>query len=325
MANTKKVRVGLYGNNGHQLNYLLKGHPLAEVTACAHYEVPADAPGGASLTRHDTLLALAMDPDVDLISLCSPMRSTQVDDAIVCLQNGKHVYAEKPCALSERDLDRVLAEADASRRHFREMGGSTCYSPYPQMRDVVRSGELGEIVQVFVQKSYPWHGSRPQDEAVDGGLTLQVGIHAARFTEHVTGIRISALDLLETTQGNPVANGGSRMAATLQGRLENGALVVMVVNYLNQSGHGVWGNDHLRIFGTEGFVESVDGGKRTAIVIGESPSRELPPLNKPRDHADDYFRFILENAPMPMSLEEELHPLRVLLRVKRFEGLPQRG
>ena len=73
----------------------------------------------------------------------------------------------------------------------------------------------GEIVQVFAQKSYPWHESRPQDEAVDGGLTLQVGIHAARFVEHVTGIRISSLDLIETTHGNPTANGQSVSVTTV--------------------------------------------------------------------------------------------------------------
>jgi len=317
MAIAKKVRVGLYGNNGHQLNFLLEGHPRAELVACAHYVPPKDLLEELPVRRHDSLLALALDPDVDLIALCSPMRSTQADDAIVCLQNGKHVYAEKPCALSEPDLDRVLAAADASRRHFREMAQTAFDSPYVQMREVVRGGELGEIVQVFAQKSYPWHENRPQDEAVDGGLTLQVGIHAARFVELVAGVRISALDLIETTHGNPTENGGLRMAATLQGRLENGGLVTLVANYLNQRGLGAWGNDHLRIFGAQGFVESVDGGQRTALVIGESPARALPPLETPRSHADDYFRFILENAPMPLSLEEELHPLRVLLRAKR--------
>lgn len=320
MTTAKKVRVGLYGNNGHQLNFLLKGHPQAEVTACAHYELPGDTPGGVSFTRHESLLALAMDPNVDLISLCSPRRATQVDDAILCLQNGKHVYAEKPCALSEPELDRVLAAADASRRHLRDMAQTAFDSPYPQMREVVRSGELGEVVQVFVQKSYPWHGGRPQDEAVDGGLTLQVGIHAARFVEHVAGVRIGALELMETTHGNPVSHGGLRMAAALQGRLENGGLVVMALNYLNPRGLGIWGNDHLRIFGTKGMVEATDGGTRTACIIGEAAPRVLPPLAVPQDHADDYFRFILENKPMPLSLEEELHPLRVLLRVKRFEG-----
>ena len=324
MSNAKKVRVGLYGNNGHQLSYLLKGHPLAEVTACADYNLPEDAPGAGSVARHDSLLAMALDPNVDLISLCSPTRAEQADEAILCLQNGKHVYAEKPCVLSEPDLDRVLAAAESARRLFREMAQTAFDAPFPQMREVVRSGKLGEVVQIFVQKSYPWHGGRPQDEAVDGGLTLQVGIHAARYVEHVAGVRISALELLETTHGNPgPAVGGKgdlRMAATLQGRLENGGLVVVALNYLNPRGMGTWGNDHLRIFGTKGMVESVDGGTRTACVIGEAAPYALPPLATPQDHADDYFRFILENKPMPLTLEEELHPLRVLLRVKRFAG-----
>ncbi len=291
--------------------------------ACARYVPPKDLLEELPIARHDSLLALAHDPNVDLISLCSPMRSTQVDDAILCLQNGKHVYAEKPCALSEPELDRVLAAADKAGRHFREMAQTAFDSPYVQMREVVRSGELGEVVQVFVQKSYPWHESRPQDEAVDGGLTLQVGIHAARFVEHVAGVRIAALELMETTHGNPVgpavgSNGGLRMAATLQGRLENGGLAVMALNYLNPRGLGVWGNDHLRIFGAKGMVESVDGGTRTACVIGEAAPRALPALETPRDYTDDFFRFILEGKPMPLTIEEELHPLRVLLRVKRF-------
>ncbi len=317
MANAKKVRVGLYGNNGHQLNFLLKGHHLAELVACAHYVPPKDLLEELPITRHESLLELARDPDIDLISLCSPLRSDQVDDAILCLQNGKHVYAEKPCALSELDLDRVLAAAQASGRHFRDMAQTAFDSPYPQMREIVRSGSLGEIVQVFAQKSYPWHENRPQDEKVDGGLTLQVGIHAARFVEHVAGVRIASLELLETGHGNP-SPGGLQMAATLQGRLENGGLVVMAANYLNPRGLGVWGNDHLRIFGTKGMVESVDGGARTACVIGDAPPRPLSELETSQVHVDDFFRLILEGKPMPLTLEEELHPLRVLLRVKRF-------
>jgi predicted dehydrogenase len=318
MQSAKKVRVGLYGNNGHQLNYLLQGNARAEVTAWAEYAAPQDFAEPVPITRHGDLTALARDPKVDLVALCSPRRVTQVEDAILCLENGKHVYAEKPCALSEAELDRVLAAAAAAGRHFREMGQSAFEWPYAEMGEVVRSGELGEIVQVFVQKSYPWHDNRPQDELVDGGLTLQVGIHATRWIEQVAGCRIAALELLETGLGNPVPNGGIRMAATLQGRLENGGLAVIALNYLNPRGLGLWGNDHLRIFGTKGMVESVDAGTRTAYVRGETPARALPARETPLDHADDYFRLILEGKAMPLTLEEEFHPLRVLLRVKKF-------
>ena len=314
-----KIRVGLYGQNGHQLQSLLAGHPDAEVTACAQIELPPDAPGSVAITRHDSLRALADDPRVDLISLCSPRRCDQAEDAILCLQSGKHVYAEKPCALNERDLDRVLAAAKGAGKEFREMGGSDAMYPYPQMREIVRGGTLGKIVQVFIQKSYPYHEGRPQDELLDGGLVLQVGIHAVRFVEFVAGERIQSLELIETELGNPLP-GGLRMASVLQGRLENGGLVSMVVNYLNQPGIGTWGNDHLRIFGTAGMVESVEGGARTAYVIGDGPAQVVPKGPDLPDHATQYFSSLRQGSPMPMTVEEELHPLRVLLAVKNFQG-----
>lgn len=317
MVMNAKIRVGLYGSNGHQLQAMLTGHPIAEITAYALLDLPPDSTGGGKITRHDSLQALANDPNVDLISLCSPRRCDQAEDAILCLQNGKHVYAEKPCALNEADLDRILATARRCGRQFREMGGTDVTDPYPQLREAVRSGELGTIVQVFGQKSYPYHGQRPQDERVDGGLVLQVGIHAVRFVEHVAGMRIQSLAMLETKLGNPNP-GELRMAAVLQGRLENGGLASLVLNYLNPRGMGMWGNDHIRIFGTAGMIESVDGGTRGAIALGETPVRPLPKEPDLPDHATQYFLSLTQNQPMPMTVEDELHALRVLLAVKSF-------
>ena len=65
----------------------------------------------------DELLA---DPQVEIISLCSPRRADQARDAIRCLKAGKHVYAEKPAALTEWKLDEILTAAKESGREFHE-------------------------------------------------------------------------------------------------------------------------------------------------------------------------------------------------------------
>jgi predicted dehydrogenase len=39
----------------------------------------------------------------------SPLRSEQAGHAIACMKGGKHVYAEKPCAMTEADLDAIIA------------------------------------------------------------------------------------------------------------------------------------------------------------------------------------------------------------------------
>ncbi len=303
-----KIGIGLLGTNGHQIAQLLRDHSRAEIAAAEDSDL-------------DALLA---DPRVAIVSLCSPRRADQVEQAVRCLQAGRHVYSEKPCARSEADLDRILDAAGQSGRFFHEMAGTAFADPYPALAGVVRSGALGTVVQVFVQKSYPYFGGRPQDEAVDGGLFLQVGIHAARMVEHVAGCRIAAVDVVETGRGNPVPGGGLRMAASAWMTLENGGVASMVANYLNQDAFGTWSNEHLRIFGTDGFVEATDGGLRTRLVLkGGDRGPVVPGWGEGLFHGDYFDAFlgqVLDGAPMPLSIEEELHPLRMLLRAHRTES-----
>jgi predicted dehydrogenase len=313
------IGIGLYGLNGHQIQGLLGGHARARLVATAGLDparLPEPLRGDRTVRHCATLAELLRTPHLDLVSLCSPRRRDQAADAIACLAAGKHVYAEKPCAMSEADLDAVLAAATASGCRFHEMADTAFGQPYLAMRELVAGGALGEVVQVFAQKSYPYHDGRPQDEDVDGGLIGQNAIHAVRMVEQVGGQRIAAVRALETTHGNPVAGGGLRLAASLHGRLANGGLFTVIANYLNQKGMGSWGNEHLRVFGTHGFVEAVDGGARTRAVIGE---RDLGPLDTSRPGLSWFECFLDElegRGSFPLSLADELHPTRVVIRAK---------
>ena len=315
-AAEKKLGIGLYGSNGHQLNLAkLASHPDARLVAVAALR-QTTLPAGVK--RYATLDELIADPSVDLVSLCSPRRAEQARDAIRCLEAGKHVYAEKPCALTERELDAVLAAAQRAGKEFHEMAGTVFAPSYAPIRKLVRDGAIGEVVQVFVQKSYKYGRSRPQDEAIDGGMFLQAGIHAARMVEHAGGVRIKSITGWETTHGSP-EKGDGKIAGAAQIGLENGGLATIIINYLNPGIAAMpHGNETLRVFGTKGFVESVDGGARTRLVTGEGV---VEPLPREGSGAGDYFDFfaahLARGAAMPLTLEEELHPLRMLLRAKQ--------
>jgi len=168
-----------------------------------------------------------------------------------------------------------------------------------------------------VQKSYRYGAARPQDEALDGGLFLQAGIHGARMVEHAGGVRMTALTAAETGFGKPAAEQGEgKLAAVAQGRLENGGLVTLVINYLNPGAPGLpHGNETLRIFGTRGFIESVDGGARTRLVRKEGVIEPLDRTPGP-DYFDAFAAQLVAGKPMPLTSEEELNPLRVMLRAK---------
>jgi predicted dehydrogenase len=312
-SSTKKLGVGLYGSNGHQLrpDSLLK-HPHARLIAVAGTR-QTTLPEGVK--RYASLDELIADPAVEVVSLCSPRRADQARDAIRCLAAGKHVYAEKPSALTEKELDEILAAAKRAGKEFHEMAGTAFAPNYAAMTKVVREGGVGEVVQVLVQKSYRYGAARPQDEALDGGMFLQVGIHAARMIEHVGGVRIKTITGWETKFGSP-EKGDGKIAGAVQIGLENGGIATIIMNYLNP-GHATLphGNETLRVFGTKGFVESVDGGTRTRWVTQKDivePLARAPSL----DYFDAMAAHLVTGTPMPLTLEQELHPLRMLLRAK---------
>ncbi len=345
----QKIGVGLYGMNGHQVHALLQGHPCAQLVAFSGFErsrlgQPGLSPGIApkdrtpdEIRKYDSLEAMLADDCVELVSLCSPRRADQAADAIRCLKAGKHVYAEKPCALSEDELDEVLRTAVANHREFHEMAGTAFEEPWSSLRRLVMQGEIGEVVQVFCQKSYPLGNQRPQDEAMDGGLLRQVGIHAFRMVEHVACRRIIEVEARQTRVGNGNATGAGvgngsgigagtgtgtghlHTAASFLMRLEGGGVASVLANYLNPPAFGSWGNEHLRIFGTKGFVEATDGGTKTRFVLHD---RDCGPLDidlrgeipgAGKRYFDAYVDTLLGKGEMPLSLEAELHPLRMIL------------
>jgi predicted dehydrogenase len=314
----EKLGAAIYGLNGHQIHKALLDHPRATLIAVAGVEpsrLPPAILENPAIRRYATLDELLCDVDVQFVSLCSPRRADQARDALRCLDAGRHVYAEKPCALAEDQLDQILERAARGPALFREMAGTAFDEPYLTMAEVIRAGRIGEIIQVFVQKSYPFYDARPSDEDTDGGLIRWVGVHALRYIEHITGIRIADISAAETTLGN-CGKGDLRMAASFIMRLENGAVGTAICNYLNPKGFGSWGNEHVRLFGTKGMVEAVDAGHRTRLVIGDKDWGPLECRHKPRPYHDLFIDSILGLGQMPFDLETELHPTRMAIRAK---------
>lgn len=315
---SKKIIIGLYGLNGHQIHSQLIHHPYGTCLAVAgigHNQIPESIRQQPTFTHYDDLASLLKDPRIHLVSLCSPRRCDQAQQAIQCMQHGKHVYAEKPCAMSETDLDAIVETAVKTGMSFHEMAGTAFAQPYYKMRQICQSGILGTIVQVLAQKSYPYHDQRPQDEDVDGGITLQAGVHALRFIEHVACVRVKNIAAIETELGNP-QKGHLKMASSMMMSLENGGVASIICNYLNPHAFGSWGNETLRIFGTNGFLEAVDGGTKTRLVLQDKDHGSIEIDNEGKDYLDFFLGELLGKESVPFTLEEELHPTRILIRAK---------
>lgn len=326
MKCSTRLPVALFGTNGHQVHRKLQNHPQARLAACCHFEQPPlarDHPDYSQMRICQNLDEVLDDQDVQLVVLCSPRRQDQAGHALSALRAGKHVYAEKPCAFSEQDLDAIILEASQRGLVFREMADTAFQAPYFAMREIVQSGILGEVIQINAQKSYPWRDRRPQDEETDGGLIRWCAVHAARWIEHVAGMRITSIQAIETSAGNPRINGGSRMAACLIMNLAGGGVASISANYLNPPGTDVHGYESLTIFGTTGLVESQRGGCVTRLVVGHEDRGGIPEADKSLDYFDLLLGHILQGDSMPLSIEEETNPTRWMIRAKSQMAKPR--
>ncbi|MEX0324335.1 MAG: Gfo/Idh/MocA family protein [Puniceicoccaceae bacterium] len=91
--------------------------------------------------------ALMASPNVDVVHIASPNRFHH-EQSLAALEAGKHVICEKPLAMNSQETAEILAKAEASDRLFAVDYNVRFYPANLQMRAMVESGELGEIIHV---------------------------------------------------------------------------------------------------------------------------------------------------------------------------------
>src|SRR5215475_71234 len=127
--------------------------------------------------------ALLKDSSVHAVVLCTP-HSVHSQQVIAASKAGKHVFCEKPFALTKDDAERAV---DATRKAGVALGLGYNRRFHPEMtklRERIRSGALGTILHVeatmtfanaLLLKPTAWRASR--EETPCGGLT-PMGVHA---------------------------------------------------------------------------------------------------------------------------------------------------
>jgi predicted dehydrogenase len=198
---------------------------------------------------------------------------------LACAERGVNVIAEKPFALNRRDLERIR---DTAARRKVELGMllPMRFSPaYMAMRDVVKAGTLGEIVQVAAQKSYKaapdtrWRTER----ASYGSTILWIGIHMIDLMLFTTGRDIRETAGWQTRVGMPELKDQENVSVSMF-RFDNGALGSLRMDYLRSQKAATHGDDRLRVAGTRGIAE-YDQDRGLVLMTSErAPAKvtELP-------------------------------------------------
>src|SRR5207253_11396599 len=137
----------------------------------------------SKLRLAESFEALVKAANVQAVVLCTP-HSMHTRQVVAAAQAGKHVFCEKPFALTKSDAERAV---EASRKAGVTLGLGYNRRFHPEMtklRDRIRSGGPGVMMHVEATMTFPnalmlnptqWRANR--EETPCGGLT-PMGVHA---------------------------------------------------------------------------------------------------------------------------------------------------
>jgi predicted dehydrogenase len=148
MDHQAPIRIGLVGCGWHgsALAQAIVRSPSLRLAACADPNASAAraaAANAADISTHDSVEALLAESDVNAIVIATP-HHLLAPIALAALRAGKHVLAEKPIALNEREA--IELEAEAARSGVCYMSGySFRFSMGSYLHNLVVSGATGKI------------------------------------------------------------------------------------------------------------------------------------------------------------------------------------
>ena len=98
--------------------------------------------------------------------------------------------------------------------------------------------------------------------------------------------------------------------------MSNGALTALLCNYCNPPGLGFHGNDQIRVHGTEGMIESVDGGTRHVVVLPGKEAEEFHGEEPPVSFIQDIVNDILDGTAAVLTQEDSFRNTEAVIRAQ---------
>jgi predicted dehydrogenase len=171
------------------------------------------------------LEAVLRDPDVDAVDVCIPTPAHR-ESTERALAAGKHVFLEKPIALTLEDADAIMRAAEESGRLFMVGLVLRFWPEYVELKRRVAAGDLGALTAVSTRRLSPpadwaeWFADRSQT----GGTAVDLLVHDFDQMNWLLGAPVSVFAkepapghvqaLVEYEGATGIAEGSMRMPAS---------------------------------------------------------------------------------------------------------------
>jgi len=275
----RKLRMGIVG--GGQGSFIGRVHVTAAVldnraalvagalssdperarASAADYDIDLSRGYGSYQEMFDRERALPADRRIDFVSIATP-NHMHFPVAKAAVEAGFHVVCDKPLTLTLAEAEELATIVQRSNVVFAVTHNYTGYPLVRQAREMILSGELGEIQAIRAEYIQGWLRSRLESEGQKqaawrtdptrsgaAGCFGDIGTHAYNLGRSMTGLlpdKISAhLKIFEPPR--PLDDYGHAVI-----RYENGALGTVTASQIS---HGRENDVRIEIDGTKASLE----------------------------------------------------------------------
>jgi predicted dehydrogenase len=241
------------------------------------------------------------DPRVQAVVLATP-HSLHVDQITTVAAAGKHVWCEKPLALTLAEAARAVAACRKAGVVFGLGNNKRCFASMRELKRVVAEGMIGDILHVEAhfcnEHSTRVTGGWRDDprEAPGGGLT-GAGLHLIDAFVHLAG-PVASVDARLFARKPPP---DPRDAAAVLVEFASGATGLLATV---RAAPAYW---RVHVFGTKGWAEARDETTLTVALNGQSPrTQTLPPVDSLAVLLESFAEAIELGTPFPVTTDEML-------------------
>ena len=200
-----QVRLGIVGFGAMGLQHarvILESIPEARLAAVASQNAQNIAAlrqilGGENVKTFDTPAEMYASGEIDAVLIASPHRA-HVAQAKEAFAAGIHVLLEKPVGVTTQEVRTLIDAADQSGKAFGAMFNQRTHLAYRKMKELVASGELGEIRRTNIiitdwfraQSYYDSCAWRATWKGEGGGVLLNQAPHNLDLWQWICGMPV---------------------------------------------------------------------------------------------------------------------------------------
>ncbi|SEC79286.1 Gfo/Idh/MocA family oxidoreductase [Paenibacillus sp. GP183] len=255
---------------------------LADPSATAIEQVKGRFPDLANVSVYSDYREAISRVNADAAIIVSP-HSMHFEQGMACLEGGLHVLMEKPFVDGSENAAHIIAQADTLNKHLAVAYQRHLQGPYIYIRDLIQSGELGNINYICAYQAQSWlkgtTGTWRQNPALScGGQLNDSGSHLLDVVLWVTGLEPESVSAFIDNRGSQVD-----IDSSVTVRFREGAIATFnVVGSATIGWHedvSIHGDKGTVLFRNDQIFVAKEGQRELVEVKDELPASSDPNRN----------------------------------------------